>query len=141
MLDSKFEWKKRVLDLGSYEEITLEEAVSLKLNTFVLDEANLNRPLSISLIIPTKIDIEDEETRKLEIKVLGEVLSECRKLVDLGYLDEIIVIDGSRNEQGEPSYAVLEKVVETAYEELGLFKEQIKLLKNYTKRSIKISFI
>jgi hypothetical protein len=136
-LDTTLEWKKRVLDLGGYEEIPFEEAVSLKLNTLVLDEADLNRPLSISLIIPTKIDIEEEETRKLEIKVLGEVLSECRKLVDLGYLDEIIVIDGSRNEQGEPSYAVLEKVVETAYKELGLFKEQIKLLKNYTSERIK----
>jgi hypothetical protein len=137
LLDTRFEWKKRVLDLGHYEKISLDEAISLKLNTLVLDEANLNRPLSISLIIPTKIDIENGETRKLELKVLGEVLSECSKLVDLGYLDEIIVIDGSTDSQGKPSYTVLEKVVETAYEELGLFKEQIKLLNAYMSERIK----
>jgi len=137
VVDTTLEWKKRVLDLGSYEEISLEEAVSLKLNTLVLDEVNLNRPLSISLIIPTKIDVENEEIRKLELKVLGGVLSECSKLVDLGYLDEIIVIDGSKNGQGKPSYTVLERVVETAYKELGLFKEQIKLLANYTSERIK----
>jgi hypothetical protein len=137
LLDTSFEWKKRVLDLGSYEKINFDEAISLKLNTLVLDEANLNRPLSISLIIPTKIDIENGETRRLELKVLGDVLSECSKLVDLGYLDEIIVIDGSRDSKGKPSYKVLEKVVETAYEELGLFKEQIKLLNAYMSERIK----
>jgi hypothetical protein len=68
LLDTRFEWKKRVLDLGHYEKISLDEALSLKLNTLVLDEANLNRPLSISLIIPTKIDIENGENSKVRIK-------------------------------------------------------------------------
>jgi hypothetical protein len=137
LLDTRFEWKKRVLDLGHYAKISLDEAIALKLNTLVLDEANLNRPLSISLIIPTKIDIENEEARKFELKVLGEVLSECSKLVDLGYLDEIVVIDGSRDTQGRPSYTVLEKVVATAYEELGLFNEQIKMLNGWKSERIK----
>ena len=134
---SSIEWKKQVLDLGDYTEISFQEAVSLKLNSLVLDEANLNRPISITLVIPTKIDVEEKETRELELKVLRDVLSECSKLVDVGFLDEIIVIDGSRDEEGKPSYNVLENVVKNAYDELGLFKEQVNLLNRYTSENIR----
>jgi len=57
------------------------------------------------------------------------MLSECRKLIDLGYLDEILVIDASIDQNGEPDFTPLIKVVQTAFEELDLFKKQVCLLR------------
>jgi len=113
--------------LGSYKELDTKACLDNKLNTLVEDEFGLSRPLSVSLVIPTKIDIT-RETRDIELNVMRLVLSECSKLVDLGYLDEIVVIDGSLDEKGDADFNVLERVVETAFDELDLFKRQVKLI-------------
>lgn len=113
--------------LGSYEELNAKACLDNKLNALVEDEFGLSRPLSVSLVIPTKIDVT-KETRDVELNVMRLVMSECSKLVDLGYLDEIIVIDGSLDEKGDADFDVLERVVETAYDELDLFKRQVRLI-------------
>ena len=106
----------------------MEECLDEKLNRLIRDEADLPRPLAISLVIPTKIDV-GRKTRELELDVLKRVLSECSKLIDLGYLDEIVVVDGSTGHGGRADFSTLNKVVETAYEELDLFRKQIRLLR------------
>ncbi|MGQ9550890.1 MAG: hypothetical protein ACUVUE_00550 [Candidatus Bathycorpusculaceae bacterium] len=113
--------------LGSYKELNAKACLDKKLDTLVEDEFGLPKPLSISLVIPTKIDAT-KETRDVELNVLRNVMSECSKLVDLGYIDEIVVIDGSLNEKGEANFEVLERVVETAYDQLDLFKRQARLI-------------
>ena len=114
--------------LGSYKGFSIEKCLDRKLNSFVRDEADLPRPLAISLVIPTKIDV-GRKKREFELDVLKRVLSECSKLIDLGYLDEIVVIDGSLGKNGRADFSTLNKVVETAYEELDLFRRQVGLLK------------
>jgi len=113
--------------LGSYKELNAKTCLDKKLNTLVEDEFGLPKPLSISLVIPTKIDAT-KETRDVELNVLRNAMSECSKLVDLGYIDEIIVIDGSLDEKGDANFEVLERVVETAYDQLDLFKRQARLI-------------
>lgn len=113
--------------IGSYKELSAKACLGNKLNTLVEDEFGLFRPMSVSLVIPTKIDVT-KETRDVELDVMGLVLSECSKLVDLGYLDEIVIIDGSLDEKGDTDFNVLERVVETAYDELDLFKRQVRLI-------------
>lgn len=113
--------------LGSYKELDAKTCLDAKLNALVEDEFGLLKPLSISLVIPTKIDVT-KETRDVELNVMRHVMSECSKLVDLGYIDEIIVIDGSLDEKGGADFQVLERVVETAYDQLDLFKRQVKLI-------------
>jgi len=112
---------------GSCKELNAKACLDNKLNILVEDEFGLSRPLSVSLVIPTKIDVT-KETRDVELNVMRLVMSECSKLVDLGYLDEIIVIDGSLDEKGNADFNVLERVVETAYDELDLFKRQVRLI-------------
>lgn len=117
-----------VVCLGSYSRLDISKCIDRKLETFVSDEADLKRPILISLVIPTKIDV-GKATRDLEIEVLKRTLSECSKLVDLGYIDEIIIIDGSLDAQGRIDFSTLIKVVETAYEELDLFRRQVGLIR------------
>ncbi len=113
--------------LGSYKELNAKKCLGDKLNSLVEDEFGLLKPLSISLVIPTKIDVT-KETRDVELNVMRDAMSECSKLVDFGYVDEIIVIDGSLDEKGRPNFEVLERVVETSYDQLNLFKRQVQLL-------------
>lgn len=112
---------------GSSDELNIKACLERKLNTLVEDALGLSRPLHISLVIPTKIDVS-KETRDLELSAMKLAMSECSKIVDLGYLDEIIIIDGSLDEEGGVDFKILEKVVETAYDELDLFKRQVKLI-------------
>lgn len=116
--------------LGSYKNFDLNDCLNKKLKTLIRDEADLRRPLVISLVIPTKIDV-GRKTRELELQTLGKMLSECSKLIDQGYLDEILVIDASMDQNGQPDYTTLIKVVQTAYQELDLFKKQVRNLREH----------
>ncbi|MBS7622233.1 glycosyltransferase family 2 protein [Candidatus Bathyarchaeota archaeon] len=127
--------RREVADLGSYRNFDIAECLDRKLNSFIRDEADLRRPLLISLVIPTKIDV-GRKTRELELDVLKRVLSECSKLIDLGYIDEILVIDGSLDQHGNADFSTLVKVVETAYEELDLFRRQVGLLRENRAEAI-----
>jgi hypothetical protein len=115
---------------GSYKKFDFDDCLNKKLKTLIRDEADLKSPLVISLVVPTKIDV-GRKTRELELETLGKILSECSKLIDQGYLDEILVIDASMDQHGQPDYATLIKVVQTAYEELDLFKRQVRNLREH----------
>jgi len=119
----------KILDLGDYKSFSLERSLKEKMDTSVLDAGGLYSPLSVSLVIPTKFGTEKE--REVELEALKKILSECSELVDAGYLDEIIVIDATRDKNGNPDFRVLQNVVEVAYEKIGLFREQVKLLAKY----------
>ena len=53
--------------LGSYKNFDLNDCLNKKLKTLIRDEADLRRPLVISLVIPTKIDV-GRKTRELEFQ-------------------------------------------------------------------------
>jgi len=125
----------KVLDLGDYRRFEFGDCIKEKFNTSVLDEGGLSSPLSISLVIPTKF--EPEAILEIEEDTLHQILAQCSELVDAGYLDEIIIMGATRKEGGEPDFSVLQKVVEIAYEELGLFKEQVDLLNKYRSQNEK----
>ncbi|MGD8545666.1 MAG: mannosyl-3-phosphoglycerate synthase [Candidatus Bathyarchaeota archaeon] len=125
----------KVLDMGNYQRLEIGECVKEKSNTFVLDEGGLSSPLSISLVIPTKF--EPEGILEIEEDTLHEILAQCSALVDTGYLDEIIIMGATQDEQGEADFGVLQNVVRIAYEELGLFKEQVDLLNKYRSQNEK----
>jgi hypothetical protein len=111
----------------SFEDFELLDCLKEKLGMLIKDEADLPKPVLITLVIPTKIDV-GKKTRKLELNVMRRILSECSRLVDMGYLDEIIVVDGSLDEEENPDYSVLSKVVARAYEKLDLFQRQVNLI-------------
>jgi hypothetical protein len=118
-----------ILDLGDFTSFSLERCLKEKMDTSVLDEGGLYSPLSVSLIIPTKFG--RGEGREVEREALKKILSECSGLVDAGYLDEIVVIDATRDKNGNPDFRVLQDVVKVAYDEIGLFREQVNLLAKY----------
>lgn len=125
--------ESKVLDLGDYQRFEFRECTKEKFNTYVLDEGGLSSPLSISLVIPTKF--EPESIMEVEEDTLHRILAQCSELVDTGYLDEIIVIGATRTEEEKPDYSILKKIVEIAYEELGLFREQVDLLNKYRSQN------
>ncbi len=120
---------EKILDLGDYNSFSLQRCLKDKTETLVLDEGGLYSPLSVSLVIPTRFG--SEEGREIERETLKKILSECSKLVDVGYLDEIVVIDATRDKNGNRDFRVLQNVVKVAYEEVGLFREQVRLLNKY----------
>ncbi|WP_455280394.1 hypothetical protein [[Eubacterium] cellulosolvens] len=124
-----------VANLGSYKNFEIQKCLNKKLKTLIRDEADLHRPLLLSLVIPTKIDV-GKKTRELELETLRKMLSECSKLIDLGYLDEILVIDASIDQKGQPNFTTLTKVVQTAYDELDLFRRQVGLLRENRAEAI-----
>lgn len=127
--------KNKILDLGDYRRFNFEECMEEKFNTSVLDEGGLSSPLSISLVIPTKF--KPENIMEIEEEALHRILSQCSKLVDKGYLDEIIVIGATRTSEGKPDFSVLQKVMKIAYEEIGLLREQVDLLNTYRSQNEK----
>ncbi|MBD3228135.1 MAG: hypothetical protein GF329_08095 [Candidatus Lokiarchaeota archaeon] len=120
-----------IVDFGSFKQFNIERCTKEKLDTLVVDEAGLDTPISVSVVIPTKLDITLESELELEHEALHKVLSECSELVDKGYIDEIIVIDATMDDKKQIDYSTLRNVTEIAYEELGLFREQIKIIKKY----------
>jgi hypothetical protein len=116
--------------LGSFKSVDVVKCLNRKLDLMVKDEADLPRPALVSLVIPTKIDVV-KGTRELELDAMRRVMSECSQLVDVGYIDEIVVIDASVDEGGKPVFDVLEKVVETAFDELDLFRRQVMLINEH----------
>ena len=131
-----FRKEGKVLDLGDYRRFNLDECLSEKFSTLVLDEGGLSSPLSISLVIPTRFESERMST-EIEHNALHRILAQCSKLVDLGYLDEIIVMGATRTSDGKPDFRILEEIVRIAYEELGLFKEQVDLINKYRSQDEK----
>lgn len=121
--------------LGSLSEIDMERCIREKLDTMVIDEAGLKRPIMISIVAPTKIDV-GRKTKRKECETLGHVLRECSRLADLGYVDEIVVIDASVNKQGKPDYSVLIKVIKTAYLHLDLFRREVGLIASSKAESL-----
>lgn len=122
----------------SIKNVNLEKSIDIKLNSMVMDEIGLSRPVLISVVIPTKIDA-GKKTRRKEIKTLGKILEECSKLADMGYIDEIIVIDASVHGDGKPDYSVLTKVIKTAYLHLRLFRREVDLVASSKAESLHAS--
>lgn len=121
--------------MGDYTSFNLKKCIKDKMGTMVLDEGGLYSPLSVSLIIPTRFG--SEEKGDVEREALKRILSECSELVDSGYLDEIVVIDATKYENGKPDFRVLQNVITEAYDGLGLFKEQVNLLNKYGSQNQK----
>ena len=122
----------RVLDLESYRNFDLEECIQDKIETRVVDETGLSSPISISLIIPVRFgEVKGESDWGLEERTFNRILREVSQLVDLGYLDELIVVDGTTGPERRPDFRVLQQVVRIAYEEIGLFHDQVEMLHRY----------
>ncbi|MBC7097904.1 hypothetical protein H5T52_02100 [Candidatus Bipolaricaulota bacterium] len=122
----------RVLDLDSYRNFDLEECIQDKVEARVVDEAGLFSPISISLVVPVRFEeVKGEEDWGLEERTFNRILREVSQLVDLGYLDELIVIDGTLDPERRPDFRVLQQVVRIAYEEIGLFHDQVEMLHKY----------
>jgi len=122
----------KVLDLESFKDFDIEECIQDKIDTRVVDDTGLSAPLSISLVVPVRFgEVKAEEEWGLEEKTFNRILREVSQLVDLGYLDELIVVDGTVGPDRRPDFRVLQQVVRIAYQEIGLFHDQVEMLHRY----------
>ena len=132
----------RVLDLESYRNFDLEECIQDKVEARVVDETGLSSPISISLVVPVRFgEVKGEEDWGLEERTFNRILREVSQLVDLGYLDELIVIDGTMGPERRPDFRVLQQVVRIAYEEIGLFHDQVEMLHKYKVQGLSLIHI
>lgn len=120
----------RIMDLGSFRHFDLGKCILEKLRPRLFQLSKLPAPLAVSLVIPVKVSA-DEEARRIERVAMRKVLSECGWLVNRGYLDEIIVVGGTRARGGRPDYTVLHDVVRDAYDRITLFRRQVNFVRKY----------
>lgn len=115
--------RRRRLDL-------VREALKLKRSLRIRDGLGWERPISISVVVPTFLrSLEDlsgyrYEVLRNELVILGHLLSQ-------GLIDELIIVDGSRDERGGMDERLVRQIISSAYRSIPLFHDQVDLLNKF----------
>ncbi|MBD3388567.1 MAG: hypothetical protein GF416_05815 [Candidatus Altiarchaeales archaeon] len=112
------------LDYKSRPRLQARHIETLKLTKTIEDESG-DRPIMISVVIPTFNKKDPKYNR-----ALYRVLSECCQLVDKGVIDEIVIAEGSRLEDGKPDYEFMEYILAVAMKHCQTFKNEVMFVQN-----------
>ncbi len=107
-----------------------EEALRLKKLLRIKDELGLKRPTSISVVIPTFLR-SPEDLSGYRYEVIRNELIILSQLLSKGILDEIIIVDGSRDGRGNIDDRLVRQIISTAYRSVPLFHDQVDLLNKF----------
>jgi len=110
------------LDTLPYDQVVKihsRDIEKLKLRKTVWDEVG-SRPVMISAVIPT-FNKNDPKYNK----ALMRVLMDCCNLVDKGILDEIVIAEGSRMEDGSPDFDFIEFILAVCFKYCKTFKSEV----------------
>lgn len=108
----------------------VREALRLKGSLRIRDELGWDHPISISVIMPTFLrSIEDlsgyrYEVLRNELVILGRLLSQ-------GLIDEVIIVDGSKDEREGMDERLVRQIISSAYRSIPLFHDQVDLLNKF----------
>jgi hypothetical protein len=106
------------------KQIQVREIERLKLENFVTDESG-KRPVVISVVMPTfnKHDREYNRTVYHIIKELGA-------LIDDGVIDEVVIAEGSRTEEGKPDFEFMEFLLACAIRSSRTFAREVEFVRS-----------
>ncbi|MGC8961814.1 MAG: hypothetical protein ACP5K1_05155 [Candidatus Bathyarchaeia archaeon] len=109
----------------------LQEALRVKRSLKIRDEFGLERPISITVIVPTFLRSQVElsgyryEVIRNELVILGRILTH-------GLIDEIIIVDGSVDEKRRIDERLARQMASTAYRSIPLFHDQVNQLNKFS---------
>lgn len=109
----------KTFNSNQVRRIPATELENLKLSKFVMEESG-RRPVNVSVVIPT-FNKKDPKYNKALVKVF----SECCQLIDLGVIDEVVIAEGSRLEDGTPDYEFMEFILAVGMKYCNTFKSEV----------------
>ena len=104
---------------------TKERREVLAMNAFI-------NPLSVSVVIPSiarDINIPDLYNKRLE--TVRRILKELNRLINAGYIDEIVIVDGTRNPDGTINHVYMRDILHLANIEIALFRDEVNMIRRY----------
>jgi len=112
------------IDLLEARETKEEEIEKLKLDQAVYEESGKN-PVIISVVVPTF-----NNGSKLYIETLQLVLKQMGELIDIGAIDELVIVDGSRDKDGNTDYGFITYMLALCIKYCKTFSNEVNFVKS-----------
>ena len=93
--------------------------------TKTLRDISGERPVTVSVVIPTFNKDDCTYNRALQ-----RVLERTCNLVDKGIVDEIVIAEGSRLEDGSPDYGFIEFILAVAMKHCSTFNNEVRFVQS-----------
>ncbi len=100
------------------------EIEKLKLENFVVDESG-KRPIIISVVVPT-FNKKDKEYNRAVLNVIRT----CGHLIDGGVIDEVVIAEGSRTEDGGIDTEFIEFLLSVAIKYSKTFAREVEFVRS-----------
>ncbi|MFX0162362.1 MAG: hypothetical protein ACFE68_03365 [Candidatus Hodarchaeota archaeon] len=127
------------METGEYTDYSIQsiaeqfsKIIKTKERREVLAMNAIINPLSVSVVLPTiarDTNIPDLYNKRLE--TVRRILKELNRLVNAGYIDEIVIVDGSRNLDGTINHIYMRDILHIAYKEIELFRDEVDMIRRY----------
>ncbi|RLI87676.1 MAG: hypothetical protein DRO76_01955 [Candidatus Altiarchaeales archaeon] len=105
-------------------QIRVKEIERLKLENFVVDESG-KRPVAISVVMPTFNKKNKEYNR-----TVANIINTLGNLIDNGVIDEVVIAEGSREEDGTPDSEFMEFLLATAISYCRTFEREVDFIRS-----------
>lgn len=106
------------------EQIRPREIERLKLEHSVSDDSG-ERPVMVSVVVPTF----NKGNKKYNRAVMN-VISTCGSLIDGGVIDEVVIAEGSRTEEGEVDMEFIEFLLSLAIKYSRTFEKEVEFVRS-----------
>ena len=122
-------YQLKILPMRKYFKLA-DGVLDKKRLLLTMDDIDRGRPITISVILPTFLSTIEEledyryEVVRNELVALGQLLSK-------GLIDEVVIVDGGRDENGEADDRLVKQMIASAYRSIPLFHDQADLLNKY----------
>lgn len=117
----------RNVTLLEARETKEQEIEKLKLEKIVYEESGKN-PVIISVVMPTF-----NNGSKLYIETLQSMLKHMGELIDDGAIDELVIVDGSRDERGNPDYEFIKYMLALSVKHCKTFASEVHFVKSMSE--------
>ncbi len=113
-----------VTDLLEAKEIKERDIERLKLEKTVYEESGTN-PVIISVVMPTF-----NNNSQLYIETLQSILKKMGELIDAGAIDELVIVDGSRDKDGNTDFEFIRYMLALCIKYCRIFSNEVNFVKS-----------
>ncbi len=110
----------------------MRKLIDAKRHVNIIDEAGVMSPISLSVVLPT-ISRERYVPAQYNFRMaaISQIFKELNRLISMGYVDEVVIVDGSLNKDGKIQYSHMRDIIDIARKEIALFSDQIDLIRKH----------
>jgi len=110
----------------------MRKLINAKRHVSIIDEVGVMSPISLSVVLPT-ISRERYVPAQYNFRMaaIGQIFKELNRLISMGYVDEVIIVDGSLNKDGKIQYNHMRDIIDIARKEITLFSDQIEMIRKH----------